>query len=77
MQPAFTAWSRNGKIVKNSSRSRKKNGFSWIRKKRRRNVERNGARKQQVSVYEVWKKQQIHEDARGHDLVRRVDREKV
>ena len=36
MQPcsvrqAFTAWWRNGKIVKSSSRSQKKNGYSWIR----------------------------------------------
>ena len=36
---------RNGKIVKNSSRSQKKSGSSWTRKKRRRNIERNGARK--------------------------------
>ena len=45
------------------------------------------AENQQVSVHEVWKKQQIHEDARkmhrtkkkrqlgGHDLVSTIDRQ--
>ena len=34
MRPAFTVWLRNGKIVRSSSRSQKKNGSSWIRKVR-------------------------------------------
>ena len=34
-QPAFRAWWRNRKIVKNSSRSQKKSGTSWIRKERK------------------------------------------
>ena len=32
MQPVSTAWWKNGKTEKSSSRSQKKNGFSWIRK---------------------------------------------
>ena len=39
MQPAFTVWWRNGKIVKNSSRNRKKSQFSWTRKERGRNID--------------------------------------
>ena len=34
MQPAFTVWWRNGKILKSSSRSQKKGGDLWIRKKK-------------------------------------------
>ena len=40
-QPAFTAWWKNGKIVKSSSRNQKKSGFSRIRKRRKRNIERS------------------------------------
>ena len=51
--------------MKNSSRSRKKSGFSWIRKKRGDETSNGVVRgNQQVSVHEVLKKQQIHEDAR-------------
>ena len=41
-QPAFTAWWENGKIVKSSSRRRKKSTFSWVRKEKKRNIEPNG-----------------------------------
>ena len=62
VQPAFTVWWSNGKIVKNSRRSRKK-GFRGSEK---RDEASNGRVRgnQQVSVHEVWKKQQILEDVR-------------
>ena len=38
----FTAWWKNGKIVWSSSRSQKKSAMSWIRTRRKRNIERSG-----------------------------------
>ena len=40
---SFTAWWRNGKIVKNSSRSQKKSGLLWTRKERKQCIDRNAA----------------------------------
>ena len=34
MQPAFTVWWKNGRVVKSSNRSQKRRGFSWIRKEK-------------------------------------------
>ena len=42
MRPVFIVWQRNGNIVKTSSRSQKKNGSSWTRRKRIQGIERNG-----------------------------------
>ena len=39
LQPAFTAWWRSGKTVKNSSRDQKKSGLLWTGG---RGIERNG-----------------------------------
>ena len=39
---AFTAWWENGKIVKNSSLSRKKSEFSLTRRVRERSIEQSG-----------------------------------
>ena len=40
LQPAFTVWWKSVRIVKSSSRSQKKSGFSWIRKERRRSIDK-------------------------------------
>ena len=40
--PAFTAWRRNGKIVKSSSRSQKKGRILWMRKGRKQSIEGSG-----------------------------------
>ena len=56
---ASVAWWRNGRTVRSSSRSRQKSGLLWTRKERKR--ERGS---QQASMCEMWKRKQIHEDAR-------------
>ena len=45
-----TAWQNNGRTVKSSSPSRKKSGFSWTRRVRKRSIEQSGVRKQ-TSIY--------------------------
>ena len=42
MQPAFTVWWRNGKTVKNSNHSRKKNGSLRTRKWWKQGIEWSG-----------------------------------
>ena len=46
MRPASIVWWRNGQIVKNSSQSRKKSGFSLTGRGRKRSIEWSGVRKQ-------------------------------
>ena len=56
---------KNGKAVKNSSRGHKKSVPLWTEKREEHNAS-NGmvCCCQQVSMYEMWKRQQIHENAR-------------
>ena len=63
MQPAFTVWWRNGRTVKNSSRSPKK--MDPCGQEKRGNKASNGVVCccQQVSMHEVWKRQQVQENA--------------
>ena len=51
--------------MRNLSRSQKQNGSLWTQKKKGGIKESSGVCPgQQVSMYEVWKEQQVHEDAR-------------
>ena len=64
-RPAFTAWWRNGKIVKRSSRSQKKT-LIFVDKKREGNEATNRmvCCNQQALMYEMWTRQQAGEKAR-------------
>ena len=61
---ASAVWWRNGKIVQCSSISREKSGFSLAREREYEASNRVVRGSRQVSMYELWKRKQIHEDAR-------------
>ena len=89
MRPAFAARKKNGKTVKNVSRSQKQNGSSWLRTERKQRTERSGVRYPEVTgakeaARRVVRDRNIHlvknlgrrrkREMGGHDRVRRMGR---
>ena len=61
VRPAFTVWWNNGKIAKNLSLNEKKIEFRGSEK---RGNEASYGGYEEISMHEVWKRQQVHDDAR-------------
>ena len=72
MQPDFTVWWRNEKIVKNSSRSQKKSGPLWSRKDRNKGSNGMVRKCQQVSMHEVWKSSKKQEKRTGPTYLSKI-----
>ena len=64
MQPAFTVWWRNGGTVQNSSRSQRKVEFRGSTKRGDEALNGTVCCCQQEPMSVMWKRQQVHEDAR-------------
>ena len=64
MRPVSNVWWSDGKIVKSSGPSRKKSGFRGKGEGEYEASNRVVCGSRQVSVYEMWKRKQIYEDAR-------------